>query len=265
MGPLSPAETRRSAESDDGLQEDSLDGGSMNRETLPSESLFRFSEDLPSDSEHGRTLRSHAEPGERVFVYGSLQRGQRNHGLLQGARAEGEGSLSGAVLHDLGPFPMAVPGQGVVHGEVFVVPATRMAELDRFEGVPRLYQRHRRRLLDGRWVWIYLGQARQVRHSPHLASGRWPSTLPRSTAPPKKLLALAALLLAALPAAAAYDNQATCAAWRSSHGTARIQLGNQIGAENRLSKSRRFQESPAEAPVELYSVIDLRRACDERR
>jgi hypothetical protein len=65
--------------------------------------------------------------------------------------------------------------------------------------------------------------------------------------------------------AGGFDNQAACAAWRSSHGTARILLGNQIGAENYLSKSRRFQDSPPEAPVELYSVLDLRRVCDERR
>ncbi|MEB3166196.1 MAG: gamma-glutamylcyclotransferase family protein [Cyanobacteriota bacterium] len=248
------------------FSEDSTSEDSVCKDLL---SENRRSRDLPteavlSDPQHARALGSDAEAGERVFVYGSLRRGQRNHGLLQGARAEGEGSLSGAVLHDLGPFPMAVPGQGVVHGEVVVVPPPLLAELDRFEGVPRLYQRHRRRLIDGRWVWIYLGQARQVRHSPRLASGRWPSAQPRSIAPSRQLLALAALLLAALPVAA-YDNQAACAAWRSSHGTARIQLGNQIGAENRLSKSRRFQESPPEAPVELYSVIDLRRACDERR
>lgn len=209
------------------------------------------------------------QPQARVFVYGSLRRGQRNHGLLRFARAEGEGSLAGAVLHDLGPFPMAVPGDGMVHGEVFALPATQLGALDRFEGVPRLYQRHRRRLVDGRWVWVYLGRAQQVRHSPRLPAGRWPAAGAGPGAATgvqaRALLALAPLLLATLPAAASFDNQAACAAWRSSHGTARILLGNQIGAENRLSKNHRLQESPPEAPIALYSVIDLRRICDERR
>lgn len=218
-------------------------------------------------------LRPMTPPTERVFVYGSLRRGQSNHGQLLGARAEREGALEGADLHDLGPFPMAVPGSGLVQGEVFAVTREQLLALDRFEGVPRLYRRHRRRLLDGRRVWVYLGQAHQVRHSPLLPDGRWDGprrrSLARGLAEGMGVMAIGLLALG-LPGqgpvlAGGFDNQAACAAWRSSHGTARILLGNRIGAENYLSKSRRFQDSPPEAPVELYSVLDLRRVCDERR
>jgi gamma-glutamylcyclotransferase (GGCT)/AIG2-like uncharacterized protein YtfP len=207
----------------------------------------------------------------RVFVYGSLRQGQSNHGRLLGARHEGEGILEGADLHDLGPYPMAVSGSGRVQGEVFAVSRELLLALDRFEGVPRLYRRQRRRLVDGRRVWAYLGQAHQVRHSPLLPEGRWEGPRRRPLARGVEegigvlVIGLLGLGLPGPALAGGFDNQAACAAWRSSHGTARILLGNQIGAENYLSKSKRFQQSPPEAPVDLYSVIDLRRVCDERR
>lgn len=108
-----------------------------------------------------------------VFVYGTLRQGQPNHPWLAGANPEGEGELPGAVLHDLGPFPMAVEGPGRIHGEVYAVSARCLADLDRLEGHPRLYERQLLRLADGRRAWVYLGQPRQVRHAPVLAAGRW--------------------------------------------------------------------------------------------
>ncbi len=117
-----------------------------------------------------------------VFVYGSLKRGQANHHQLAGSRFCGAAQLPGLALYDLGPFPMAIacnePGAWL-HGELFAVDATQLRALDRFEGAPRLYQRQRHVLSDGRPVWVYLGRPRQVRHVPLIPSGRW---LKRSTA-----------------------------------------------------------------------------------
>ncbi|MFM7314435.1 MAG: gamma-glutamylcyclotransferase [Cyanobium sp.] len=110
-----------------------------------------------------------------LFVYGSLKRGQANHHHLADAPFEGEAVIGGVQLHDLGPFPMAIPGEGRIHGELYRVDAGRLALLDRFEGVPRLYERRILPLSDGRGAWIYLGGARQVRHSPRLPTGRWPA------------------------------------------------------------------------------------------
>ncbi|MEB3322820.1 MAG: gamma-glutamylcyclotransferase family protein [Synechococcaceae cyanobacterium] len=112
--------------------------------------------------------------GMLVFVYGTLKRGHGNHHWLAGARFAGEAVLPGAVLHDLGPFPMAVPGEGRIHGEVYAVDGGILAALDCLEGCPRLYQREQRALADGRPAWVYLGRARQVRHVPPIGSGRWP-------------------------------------------------------------------------------------------
>jgi len=110
---------------------------------------------------------------ERVFVYGTLKRGEANHHWLAGARPLGEAGLDGVVLHDLGPFPMAVEGPGRCFGEVYALEEAALAQLDRLEGTPRLYRREMRQLLDGSWAWVYLGQPRQVRHAPLLAEGHW--------------------------------------------------------------------------------------------
>jgi len=110
-----------------------------------------------------------------LFVYGTLKRGLANHLQLGGAPCLGEAVMPGIDLHDLGPFPMAIAGSGCAHGEVYRVEPPQLADVDRFEGVPRLYERRRLPLQDGRLAWIYLGQARQVRHSPLLAAGRWPA------------------------------------------------------------------------------------------
>jgi gamma-glutamylcyclotransferase (GGCT)/AIG2-like uncharacterized protein YtfP len=205
---------------------------------------------------------------ELVFVYGSLKRGQVNHHVLASSRFEGDGRAAGLVLHDLGPFPMAIAAPPAAHGdseagacpssiegEVFAVDGETLQQLDRLEGVPRLYQRHRQQLLDGRWAWIYLGKPQQVRHVPALASGRWPALL-------IPLIVLSALAPGSLQAE---TSLAECNRWRSSHGVNRIELGNQIGAASYLTKMHRLQQSPSEAPVALYAESDLERACDSAR
>lgn len=113
--------------------------------------------------------------GDLLFVYGTLKRGFANHRQLGGAPFAGEMTMPGIDLHDLGPFPMAIVGTGCAHGELYRVADSLLAALDRFEGAPRLYERQRLPLADGRQAWVYLGRPRQVRHSPRLADGRWPA------------------------------------------------------------------------------------------
>ncbi len=110
-----------------------------------------------------------------VFVYGSLKRGMVNHHQLAGSHFLGTAQLGGLHLFDLGPFPMAVATDdpaAVLQGEVYGIDAAQLAGLDRFEGVPRLYQRERHQLSDGRHVWVYVGRSQQVRHVPRITS--WP-------------------------------------------------------------------------------------------
>ena len=111
-----------------------------------------------------------------VFVYGTLMRGMANHRQLAGLACQGTAELAGFALYDLGPFPMAIASgdpQQRLHGELYAVPPAQLQALDRFEGAPRLYQRKRHRLADGRRVWLYVGQPRQVRHVAVIPSGRW--------------------------------------------------------------------------------------------
>ena len=119
---------------------------------------------------------SGAEPARErqlVFVYGTLKRGEKNHHWLEGASWQGEAELPGVVLHDLGPFPMAVIGAGLALGEVYAVEGSGLAKLDELEGYPRLYNRQVMELVDGRRAWVYLGRPRQVRHAPVLRGGVW--------------------------------------------------------------------------------------------
>lgn len=193
-----------------------------------------------------------AAPDETLlFVYGTLKRGQANHARLHGARWEGEATLESACLFDLGPFPMAIAGEGLIEGEVYALTSAALEEIDAFEGVPRLYQRHWLPLADGRQAWVYLGQPRQVRHVRRVPGGRWP------------VLGwiLPVLLQPLLAQAAVFDTLGACQAWRSSHGLARVELGNAIGAAHYLTKRHPFQESTPEAPVDLYSPADLKRIC----
>ncbi len=78
----------------------------------------------------------------RLFVYGSLMRGQEAHRLLvgvRGARRVGRGWI-GARLYDLGRYPGAMRDVGGrVYGELWEMDsrAGALASLDRYEGVDR--------------------------------------------------------------------------------------------------------------------------------
>lgn len=231
-----------------------------------------------------------------LFVYGSLKRGQRAHHLLKGLPWLGEAWLPGACLHDLGPFPMAVPGEGRIHGELYGVCDADLAALDGYEGAPRLYQRHWRSLEDGRSAWVYLGRPHQVRHVAPLASGRWlgpsgpklrgggkgaaPAKARTSTAATAmagakapvtatfaaltQALSLALVITGGLGPGWAFDTLGACQSWQNSRGQARIEVANSIGAAHYLTKMKRLQESDPAAPVPLYSESDIARVCSER-
>ncbi len=111
----------------------------------------------------------------RVFVYGTLQRGDGNHRVIEAASYLGEARTAPAfTLVSLGPFPALVAG-GIttVLGEVYEVDAGMLAQLDRLEGCPRFYQRHPIVLDDGTRVEAYLQRVEQVQGRSKVASGNW--------------------------------------------------------------------------------------------
>jgi len=197
-----------------------------------------------------------------VLVYGTLKRGQPNHHQLGGSPCRGEARLAGLALFDLGPFPMAVASaeaDASLLGELYALSAEQLAALDRFEGAPRLYERQRHTLADGRAVWVYVGRARQVRHVARIASGVW---LGRRAVP--MALVLPGLLLPGLwlgPAASAGDLRRDCRAWESSRGAERVAIANRIGREQLLTKDHQLAEVQASPTTSLYRWNDIRRLC----
>jgi gamma-glutamylaminecyclotransferase len=122
-----------------------------------------------------RTPEPKVVPRTRVFVYGTLLAGERNHHLLDGARLVGEARTEPAfTLYDFGPYPGMVAGDNnAVVGEVYEVDEPMLAAMDRLEGHPRFYQRTTIRLEDGSTVEAYLLRLDQVSHLPIIASAGW--------------------------------------------------------------------------------------------
>ena len=111
----------------------------------------------------------------RLFVYGSLKRGFRHHGVLAGALFEGPArTASGFFLALQGEYPALVHGgEESVEGELFTVTPELLLELDRFEGCPDLYQREVVLLDDGTSAQSYLITRAQAQDLPKIPEGRW--------------------------------------------------------------------------------------------
>lgn len=82
----------------------------------------------------------------RVFVYGTLKRGCRNHHFLAGQQFLGEARTApGFTLFSLGDYPGMVRSVDAGHhvvGEVWAVDTAGLAALDELEGLAEgLYER----------------------------------------------------------------------------------------------------------------------------
>ena len=97
---------------------------------------------------------------ELLFVYGSLRQGCIADYLLQGCRRLSDGVLAGCELIDHSGYPMLQAGVGDVNGEVYRVDPSQWPVLDAWEEAPQVYERVKRRLVDGRLVWVYQRPAR---------------------------------------------------------------------------------------------------------
>jgi gamma-glutamylcyclotransferase (GGCT)/AIG2-like uncharacterized protein YtfP len=78
-----------------------------------------------------------------VFVYGTLRRGEANHGRLAGARYVCRAATAARYeLLDLGAFPaLTTGGRTAVVGEVYEVDQATLDRLDLLEGHPGFYRR----------------------------------------------------------------------------------------------------------------------------
>ncbi|MBK1723089.1 gamma-glutamylcyclotransferase family protein [Thiocystis violacea] len=97
---------------------------------------------------------------QRVFVYGTLLRGEVNHHLLEGAERLGEfRTLPCYRLFLLGAYPGLIRGgRSRIVGEVYAVDSACLRGLDRLEEYPALYDRQHIQTPYGRaWIYVYRG------------------------------------------------------------------------------------------------------------
>lgn len=104
----------------------------------------------------------------RVFVYGTLKRGNGLHALIERGNTDFIGRNyieSNLMLADMGFYPALVPdtyepsAKYKVFGEVYAVDDETLAAIDMAEGHPRLYKRHKVWTSDPAMkVWAYVLQ-----------------------------------------------------------------------------------------------------------
>lgn len=110
----------------------------------------------------------------KLFVYGTLRRGERAHALLGAARFLGQAWTEPRFrLVDMGGYPALVEGGSLrVLGEIYEIDPAQMDALDAYEDCPRLY-RHAQLTLDGHEVTTYVLVAEHARGMPELSDGDW--------------------------------------------------------------------------------------------
>ena len=97
----------------------------------------------------------------RVFVYGTLMKGEANHHYyLQNETCLGKATASGFEMYDIGAFPGIVQGEGLIPGELYEVSHETLRKLDYLEGEGSLYIRKSVsvKLSNGKkaFAWIYI-------------------------------------------------------------------------------------------------------------
>ena len=78
----------------------------------------------------------------RIFVYGTLMKGEGNHRLISSQVCEGSGFIRGFNLYNLGYYPGIRPSEHsnhVVYGEVYLVDDRTLESVNRLEGEGSLY------------------------------------------------------------------------------------------------------------------------------
>lgn len=116
-----------------------------------------------------------ADSDRRIFVYGTLLEGERDHRLLEGRERLGACTTEPAFhLVDLGAYAALVSGGSTcVAGELYLVDQRTLLEIDVLREVPILFKRVRVRLADGSEAESHVMDADQVRGRRRLHHGDW--------------------------------------------------------------------------------------------
>jgi gamma-glutamylcyclotransferase (GGCT)/AIG2-like uncharacterized protein YtfP len=110
----------------------------------------------------------------KLFVYGTLRKGQSAHALLQGAPLIAEAWTDPCFeLVNMGDYPgLVLGGNTAVRGEIYDVSPNTLAQLDRYEEAPEVYQRATL-VVAGHEVLTYLLPAAFALERPRLPEGDW--------------------------------------------------------------------------------------------
>ena len=110
-----------------------------------------------------------------VFVYGTLQRGEVNHGYLGRARFLGTAKTRAEFeLVDLGDYPAMLSGGATqIDGELYALGSLDVQTVDELEDHPEYFQRCTVHLEDGSEVFSYLLPGSQGQPYPRIPSGSW--------------------------------------------------------------------------------------------
>jgi len=113
----------------------------------------------------------------KVFVYGTLMKGQFNHSILRDPAVKFLGSAvtqRGFTLYDLGSFPgMVMGGSNSIIGEIYEVDRFTLMQLDGLESHPTFYKRTKIKLQCGKKVQTYLLNNEYIVGCPVIKSGDW--------------------------------------------------------------------------------------------
>ena len=111
----------------------------------------------------------------RLFVYGLLLQGEREHGLLEGAQLLGEARTAPEhTLVDLNFYPVLLEGGQVeVQGELYSVSLELRFKLDVHHQCPVLFRRIKVTLADGTEAETYAMDEDKVRGKRRLRGGSW--------------------------------------------------------------------------------------------
>ncbi|MES1184713.1 MAG: gamma-glutamylcyclotransferase family protein [Myxococcales bacterium] len=111
----------------------------------------------------------------RLFVYGLLLQGEREHALLQGAQLLGEARTAPEhTLVDLSFYPaLLIGGQVEVQGELYAVSRELRFKLDVHHQCPALFRRVSVNLADGSQAETYVMDDDKVRGKRRLRGGSW--------------------------------------------------------------------------------------------
>lgn len=95
----------------------------------------------------------------KVFVYGTLKKGFRNHHYLGGLKGKSAFAPGINLFIGSSPFPFAKRGERTAIGELYEIDEATLEKLDRLEGHPVFYKREQTRIVGediDTMAWIYL-------------------------------------------------------------------------------------------------------------